>query len=749
MRAAAARLVAALVTPAGALVARWRARRLRGVRQHDVTDCGAACLAAIAAYHGVRVPIARVRQFAGTDRDGTTLLGLIDAAARLGLVAKGVRASLASLSHVPLPAVAHLTLPNGQRHFVVLCRVSRGHAVVMDPADGRRRAISRAELAARWTGVLLLAAPAAGAPAAPAPAGAPAVRRLWELVRPHRTVLLRALAGALVYTLLGLATSVYVQKLVDDVLPGGNRNLLDLMTLAMLAIVAAQAYVGAAKGALALRTGQRIDAQLVTAYYAHLLRLPQRFFDTMRVGEVTSRVGDAVKIRAFINDAALDLAVSALVVLLATVVIAAHSPRLALVAAGAAPLYWALYGVTNLLNRRHQRALMERGAELESHLVESVTAAATLKRFGLEWYAELRTETRLVRLLRAAYASARTAMLSAAGAELLSRVTAVALLWVGAGLVLGQALTPGALMSCYALLGYLTPPLARLIAMNRTAQDALIAADRLFEIMDLEREDGARRVALTADVVGDLRFDGVSARYGGRARVLHEVSFVAPRGTLTAIVGASGSGKSTLAALVQRVYPTDGGRILIGDHDVADVSLQSLRRLVGVVPQRADLLAGTLLENLALGDLEPDVRRVADVCRRLGLEPMVAALPHGLHTHVGEQGATLSGGERQRVAIARALYHRPEILVLDEATASLDAIAEQYVQRTVRDFAAAGKTVLVVAHRLATVVHADNIVVLDGGRLVEQGTHAELLRRDGAYRRLWAHQVPAAMGEAA
>ena len=426
-----------------------------------------------------------------------------------------------------------------------------------------------------------------------------------------------------------------------------------------------------------------------------------------------------------------------------------NSARPGPAAGAAAPLFWAVYRLTNLLNRRQQRALMERAAELESHLVESVTAAATVKRFGLEWFAELRTETRLVRLLRAVYASATTAMLSATGTELLARLLALALLWVGAGLVLDRALTPGALMSCYALLGYLTPPLSRLIAMNRVAQEALIAADRLFEIMDLDREDRGQRVALTPDAVGDLRFEGVSARYGGRARVLHEVSFVAPRGTLTAIVGASGSGKSTLAALAQRVYPPDGGRVCIGDYDVADVSLESLRRVVGVVPQRADLFTGTLLENLALGDLEPDVRRVVDVCRLLGLDRLVAGLPHGLHTHVGEQGATLSGGERQRVALARALYHRPEILILDEATAALDAVAEHQVHQAVRELTRAGMTVLVVAHRLGAVVHADNIVVLDGGRLVEQGAHPELLRRDGTYRRLWTHQLPAALGEAA
>jgi ATP-binding cassette subfamily B protein len=354
-------------------------------------------------------------------------------------------------------------------------------------------------------------------------------------------------------------------------------------------------------------------------------------------------------------------------------------------------------------------------------------------------------EARFVRLLRSVHASALTAIVAGAGTELLARLAAVALLWVGAGLVLGGNLTPGELMSCYALLAYLTAPLGRLVAMNRTAQDALIAAERLFEIMDLERED--ERPSLDPDpasLLGDLRFEQLSARYGGRPRVLHDVTFSVPRGRVTAVVGESGSGKSTLAALAQRIYPADGGRVRLGEHDVAHLGLPALRRAVGVVPQRADLFTGTLLENIALGEPTPDPRRVGSVCQLLGLTELVASLPHGLQTQLGEQGASLSGGQRQRVAIARALYRHPAVLILDEATAALDSIAERQVQHAVRAIAREGCAVLVIAHRLSTIVDADTIVVLDAGRVVEQGTHAELVGRGGAYSRLWAHQYPAA-----
>jgi ATP-binding cassette subfamily B protein len=298
-------------------------------------------------------------------------------------------------------------------------------------------------------------------------------------------------------------------------------------------------------------------------------------------------------------------------------------------------------------------------------------------------------------------------------------------------------------MSCYALLGFLSAPMATLIGMNRTVQDALIAADRLFEIMDLEREATAHKMSLTADAIGDVRFEHVGFRYGSRTEVFRDLSVTMRRGELTAIVGESGSGKSTLMSLLQQIYPLERGHVHIGDCDIAHVSTESLRQLVSVVPQQIDLFAGTVVENIAVGDFEPDMRRLLGICRLLGVSEFVEKLPRGFETHLGENGCTLSGGQRQRLAIARALYKQPEILILDEATSSLDSASEQYVQRALQALRGEGKTVIVIAHRLSTVMQADKIVVLENGAVAEEGSHAELIRRDGGYRRLWEQQFPA------
>ncbi|HET9983054.1 MAG TPA: peptidase domain-containing ABC transporter [Longimicrobiales bacterium] len=714
-------------------------KRFPRVRQRDGSDCGAACLAAVAAYHGARIPIARIRQLAGTDRSGTSALGLVEAAGRLGLSGKAVRGGPDSLARVPKPCIAHTTSGPGRTHFVVVCEASERSITVMDPAQGRLRTTPLDGFVERWTGILVLLLPAPDLVRRDEVRSTPA--RFLDLLRPHGAVVAAALAGALAYTILGLSTAVFVQKLVDYVLVDGNTEALNVMGAAMLALLAAQAFIGWVKGRLTIDTGQRIDARLVLGYYRHLLALPQRFFDTMRVGEVVSRVNDAVKIRAFINDVALDLAVNTLVLVCSLGLMVAYSTRLAALAAATVPLHALVYALANRRNRRGQRALMERAAELESHLVESIGGAGTLRACTAEALAATATEARVVRVLRAAQGSATTSLAAATASQSVSRLCTVGVLWAGARLVLRAELTPGELMSCYALLGYLSGPVLALVSANRVLQDAFIAADRLFEILELDAEERSG-LSLTPDLVGDVRLRGVAFRYGTRPRVFDGLDLTLARGAITAIVGESGCGKSTLAALLLRAYPPEAGTVEINGYDVRHVSTANLRRIVGIVPQRVELFAGDVVHNIALGDFEPDLRRVLDVCRSLGLDELIERLPAGLRTPLGEGGSLLSGGERQRIAIARALYRDPEILVLDEATSALDSHSERIVQEVLLRLREQGKTVVVIAHRLSTVARADRIVVIEAGKAAEEGTHRELLAAGGAYARLWLAQYP-------
>lgn len=725
--------------------------RVPRVRQHDASDCGVACLASIARAHGRRVSLARLRQHAGTDRGGTTVLGLVRAAEGLGFLAKGVRGTPETLPRAPMPTIAHVTREQGDQHFVVIERATREHVWLMDPAGGDRRTVPRPEFDARWSGVLVLLAPSASAGggeegSAGAASSADAVSagaRLWRLVRPHRGALAEALTGALVYTVLGLATSLYVQQLVDGVLADGRAGALRAMTLAMVLIVVAQTLIGTLRALLMTHVGQHIDAGLILGYYRHLVRLPQAFFDRHRVGDLTSRITDAVKIRAFVGEVAVEAVASALVVGASATMMFLYDWRLALWTLGSLPVYAALYAVGARLNRRQQRLLMEGAAAMEAQVVESLGMIGTVKRLGLEAQVESLTEARFVRLFRAIAVSVRTTVWLSNGAGLVGRLSVIGLLYLGSTRALAQQLTAGQLMSCYALLGFLTGPALTLVGFSRAVQEARSAGARLFEIMELDAERAGEGLPMSAAEVGEgVRLEGVSFRYGNRAWALREVSFTCRRGEVTALVGESGSGKSTVAALLQRLHPVEGGRILIGARDVAHVELSSLRRLVGVVPQTVELFAGSVLENVVPGETAPDVALLTRLCHESGASGMIEALPQGWLTQVGERGAALSGGERQRLAVVRALYRRPAVLVVDEGTSALDAASEEQVLELLRRAAAAGAVVILIAHRLSAVRSADHIVVLAAGRVVEEGEHQLLVDTGGVYARLWACQHP-------
>lgn len=708
------------------------------IKQHDMRDCGAACLASVAGHYGLQLPIAKIRQLCHTDKRGTNALGLIQGLEQMGFNAKGVKASLENLPQAPLPAIAHTIFKEQFQHYVVIYKIHKGKISVMNPAYGKIETYTTEEFAKIWTGVLILLEPNEYFEQRNEKTSL--YQRFYQLIQPHRSILLQALVGAIFYTLLGLSTSIYIQKITDYVLVDGNRRLLNLLSVIMIVLLLFQIFLGVMKSVLTLQTGQKIDKYLILGYYKHLLKLPQRFFDTMRVGEIISRVNDAVKIRTFINDVSIQIVVNVFIVLFSFALMFTYYWKLALIVALVIPFYLGIYAITNWLNKKVERRMMEESAELESHLVESLNAVKTIKQFGAEIYANNKTDIHFSTLLKTIYKSVLNSLFSGNASEFVSRIFTIVLLWVGAGYVIDREITPGELLSFYALIGYFTSPVSQLIGMNKSIQNALIASDRLFEIMDLEQEEVTDKIELTAEQIGNINFENVTFSYGSRREVFKDFSCVIQKGKTTAIVGESGSGKTTLATLIQNLYPVNSGKITIGDYEVQYLSHYSLRTLIGVVPQQIDLFSGNVIENIAFGEDFPDMQRVIDLTKQLGILSFIEQLPNGFQTHLGENGSQLSGGQRQRIAIARALYKNPEILILDEATSSLDTDSEQVIQATLNELKRTGKTLIVIAHRLSTIAHSDTILVLRNGQLIEQGTHQELLARETTYKAMWEKQ---------
>lgn len=709
------------------------------IKQHDITDCGAACLASIAAHYGLKFPISRIRQYAFTDKKGTNILGIIEAAKKLGLEAKGVKGPFECLTEIPKPAIAHVVVKEVLQHFVVIYKVTDKYILIMDPGDGKLHKKSHEEFKKEWTGILVLLHPTETFQKGNLKKST--LKSFIELLRPHKSVMGQALFGALVYSILGLSTAIYVGKITDYVLVDRNINLLNLMGILMILIILLRTFVGSMKSILALKTGQRIDASLILGYYKHLLTLPQQFFDTMRVGEIISRVNDAVKIRNFINNVSLDLAVSLLIMIFTLIVMFVYSWKLAAITLVSAPLFILTYVLFNRLNKKYQRSIMESSAELESQLVESLNSIATIKRFGIESFANLKTEIRFVHLLKNTYTSSYGAIIANGGIEFISTGITIAVLWAGSNFVIDKEITPGTLMVFYSLVGYVLTPVGKLISSNQTIQDAMIAADRLFQIMDLEREqDETNKITLKPEMIGNIQFENVAFRYGSRKQVFESLNLTIHKSETTAIIGESGSGKTTLISLIQNLYPIQAGSIRIGDYNITQINNESLRQIVGTVPQQIELFAGSIIENIALGDFEPDMQKIMQLCDQLGIKDFIEKLPNAYLTQIGEHGVSLSGGEKQRIAIARALYKNPEILIFDEATSSLDSISEKYVKRTLSALAKEGKTIIIIAHRLSTVKHADTIIVLENGKMMESGTHDQLIHSDGIYCKLWNEQ---------
>ena len=611
------------------------------IKQHDYKDCGAACLASISAHYGRLVPIARVRQIAHTDTRGTNVLGMIQGLNELGFNAKGVKGDLEAITQIPLPAIAHVIVNETMHHYVVIYKVHKGKISVMDPGPGKMIHYTLEEFSKIWTGVLILLEPNEYFEQRNDKTSI--YSRFWNLIQPHKSVAIQALLGAVVYTILGLSTSIYIEKITDYVLIDGNTRLLNILSVGMIVILIFQIYIGSMKSVLMLQTGQKIDKHLILGYYKHLLDLPQRFFDTMKIGEITSRINDAVKIRAFINDASIQIFVNIFTIIFSFALMFTYYWKLALIIAIVIPLYFLIYWITNKLNKKVERQLMEDSADLESHLVESLNSVRTIKQFGLETFENNKTDNHFSKLLKTIYKSVLNSLFSGSSSEFLSRIFTIILLWVGSRYVIDQTITPGELLSFYALIGYFTSPVMELIGLNKTIQNAVIAADRLFEIMDLEREEATDKFELTRENIGAIEFKNVEFSYGSRVDVFKDFSCSIPKGKTTAIVGESGSGKTTIASLLQNLYPLKNGKITIGDYDLSYISNYSLRSLVSTVPQQIDLFSGNVIENIALGEDFPDVQRILDIAKGIGIIEFIENLPNGFQTHLGENGAMLSG----------------------------------------------------------------------------------------------------------
>jgi ATP-binding cassette subfamily B protein len=708
-------------------------------KQLDISDCGAACLASVASFYGLRIPVSRIRQYSGTDQKGTNLLGLSEAAEKMKLLSKAVRISKENIDKVPLPAIAHLLIKGKWYHFVVVYKAGREYVRIMDPASGSFIKKNKKEFFEEWTGILLILAP--GDDFEKKVLSIPATAKLAGLFKSFWPIMTQSLVGAILYSLLGITVSIYVEKLVDVIIPSGNKNLLNLASIIVVIILLTRVLTGYLKSLLVLKTGQKIDALLVLGYYRHILKLPQRFFNTMRTGEIISRINDAVKVRNFINNTIIELFVSLMIVLVTLIFMAGYSFQTTIVVFASIPIYYIVYMLLNRVNKKTVRLSMEQSAEFESHLVESIKAQGTIRRFGLEEQSTESIDQRFVRLLKTTFKINRNYVLAGNFSEIISGLALIVVFWTGSMLIFRNRMTVGELLSFYALFNYLSSPLATLLLSNKSVQDALIATDRLFQIIDLEQEEEPAIPISASDLKKpDIEIINLKFKYQGQKEILENINLTIEAGSFVALIGESGSGKSTLLSLIQKIERPTHGMIKIAGADLLYHSKKTLNNYIASVPQDIILFSGTIASNIALGEYKPDTGRLLRLIEELGMTDFLNKLPNGLLSVVNENGNSLSGGERQKIAIARAMYKNPAILILDEASSSLDYQSENFLISVIEKFRADGKTIIMAAHRLRSVTNCDKIFILKNGKVEAFGCHDDLINNCEYYQELWNNQ---------
>lgn len=711
------------------------------VKQHDITDCGAACLATISKQYGLNLSISKIREVAGTDKQGTNAYGMIKAAEQLGFTAKGVKGNQeAFFSEFPLPAIAHVVIDGSLLHYVVVHKITKKKIIIADPAKGIVN-YTPEEFFKIWTGVLIMLVPTSRFQKGNENKGI--LSRFFSLMLPQKRLLINIFLSSLMITVFGILASFYFRFIMDDIVPNSTRKTLIALSVGVIALYIFKAILEAFRNHLMLYLAQKLDIPLILGYYEHVLGLPMNFFGTRKVGEIVSRFTDASKIRDAISSATLTIMIDSLMAIVGGAVLYAQNSTLFVIAVIVVALYGVIvFAFKNPVKKINEKQ-MEDNAQVTSYLVETLNGIETVKAFHAEDKAQAKTDKLFVKLLKSVFKGGIIMNAQQTLTSAISTIGGTVILWVGVVNVLNGNMTLGSLITFNALLAYFLDPVKNLINLQPTMQTAIVAAERLGEILDLELEktQNESRTLAPESLNLPIRIENLDFRYGTRKLVLENINMTINAGEKIALVGESGSGKTTLSKLLMNFYPWEKGEIFIGDYNLKDINLEALRNRIAYISQDIFLFSGTIKENLELGNEDATMADIIEACRLSKADEFINNMPLRYETMLEENGANLSGGQKQRLAIARALLKKPDILIMDEATSNLDSITEKAIEKTINSLSR-NITTIIIAHRLSTIMRCDKIFVMEQGKFIEQGTHSELIARKGRYYDLWKDQLP-------
>ena len=710
-------------------------KRYAYVAQIDMRDCGVAALASIAKHYGSDFSLAHLRELAKTTKEGTTALGIVEAAKKMGFETKAIKANmdLFDMTDIPYPFIVHVNKEGKLQHFYVVYKAKKDYLIIGDPDPSVKvTKMSKERFKQEWTGVAIFLAPA--------PSYKPhkdkknGLFSFLPLILKQKTLITYIVLASLLVTLVNIVGSYYLQGILDEYIPNNMKSTLGIISLGLVITYILQQLMAFSQSYLLTVLSQRLTIDVILSYIRHIFTLPMSFFATRRTGEIISRFTDANSIIDALASTILSLFLDVSIVFIVGSVLVLQNIQLFLLTLVALPIYTVIIFAFLKPFEKMNHDVMQSNAMVSSAIIEDINGIETIKSLTSEELRYQKIDSEFVDYLDKSfklskYENVQTSLKH--GAQLILNV---AILWFGARLVMDNKISIGQLITYNTLLSYFTNPIENIINLQTKLQSAKVANKRLNEVY-LVASEFEGTTSMTSNLSGDITFHDVSYRYGFGSHTLSDLNLTIKQGEKVSLVGISGSGKTTLAKMIVNFYEPNQGNIRLGNMDLKMIDKKQLRQYINYLPQQSYIFSGSILDNLTLG-ASPDITQedIIMACQIAEIRADIEAMPLGYQTELSD-GAGLSGGQKQRLALARALLTQAPILILDEATSGLDVLTEKKVINNLMQLT--DKTIIFVAHRLSIAKQVDRVLVLDKGKLIEEGSHQELINKQWFYYHLF------------
>lgn len=717
-------------------------------KQPDEMDCGPTCLRMVAKYYGKSITLQQLRSLAKTTREGSSLRGISDAAEKIGFRTLGVKVGYEELvEDVPFPCIAHWN----QNHFVVIYKLKKDTVYIADPAHGILK-YKKEEFLKSWQsdhhqGILLLLEPTPEFTKEDELSGEERPKKgfgfLFQYLFKYKKLLTQLIIGLLAGSVLQAVFPFLTQSIVDIGVQNSDMHFIYLILLAQLMLFLGRTTIEIIRSWILMHISSRINISLVSDFFVKLMKLPISFFDVKMTGDIMQRINDHQRIESFLTSATLNVLFSFVNLIVFSFVLAYYSMTIFIVFLIGSLLYfiWILFFLKQRADLDYKR--FTQNSQNQSKVMELITGMQEIKLHNAERQKRWQWENIQVRLFRINIKGLSLEQTQNAGSGLINELKNILITFLSAKLVVDGSISLGVMLSISYIIGQLNSPIMQLVGFTQSLQDARLSLERLSEIHNKDdEEDFKKETAMEIEPQSDIHLKKVAFQYTGvyGDMVLQDLDLCIPANKVTAIVGSSGSGKTTLMKLLLKFYEPVSGEIKVAEQNLASISAKTWRNICGVVMQEGFIFSDTIASNIAIGAEEIDKNRLRQACTVANIKEYIEALPLGYNTKIGMDGIGLSTGQKQRILIARAVYKNPEYLFFDEATSALDATNEKTIMNNLDAFFK-GKTVVVIAHRLSTVKNADQIIVLEKGKIVETGNHSELTALRGSYFELVRNQL--------